>query len=166
MTLLPNLRQETSEPTGEAAVRRLGTSLEAQSDVAFALLFGSRGLGTERPDSDWDVGVFLIGEPDAEQRFRRRLELINLVEEAVAEPIDPAGGARKLPRADVVILNDASPLLGHRALLGRRLVIEDRRAWVDYFVRTLGEAFDEEYWRELEGRERRRRLAGESFGRP
>jgi predicted nucleotidyltransferase len=121
-------------------------------EVLFALLFGSRARGRARPDSDWDVAVYLDDALDARQRFRLRLRLI--------------GDLEDLGRADVVVLNDAPPLLGHRALQGKLLFARDRVRHVRYFVRTLGESLDMAWWRDLDRRERRRRLEEGRFGRP
>ena len=75
--------------------------------VRFALLFGSRATGHPRPDSDWDVAVYLDDALPPQQRFRLRLDLAGALD------------------ADVSVLNDAPPLLAHRALMGRPLIIRD-----------------------------------------
>ncbi len=51
----------------DEAVRRLLGRITGRYDVAGAILYGSRGRGTHRPDSDADVAVLLRGE------HRRRL---------------------------------------------------------------------------------------------
>ena len=151
-----------------ARISRMGTvthlerRLESAPDVGFAFLFGSRGKGSQgspRLDSDWDVAVWLDPSLSAEERFRRRLELIGQVEDAVV-------GAGERGKADVVVLNDAPPLLAHRALQGKRLFLRDPLRYVRFFVDTLGRSFDEQHWRDLDRRERRRRLAEGTFGRP
>lgn len=121
-------------------------------EVLFALLFGSRVHSRARPDSDWDVAVYLDDALDARQRFRLRLRLI--------------GDLENLGSTDLVVLNEAPPLLGHRALQGKLLFARDRVAYVRYFVRTLGESLDLAWWRDLDRRERRRRLEEGRFGRP
>jgi hypothetical protein len=67
---------------------------------------------------------------------------------------------------DLVVLNDAPPLLAHRALAGRDLFTRDRRAYVRFFVRTMGELEDERYFRRVHARERARRIEEGRFGRP
>jgi predicted nucleotidyltransferase len=126
--------------------------LERQADVAFALLFGSRAQGRPRPDSDWDVAVYFADRLSPQERFRRRRELIT-------ELCD-------LGKVDLVVLNEAPALLGHRALQGRRLMLRDRVAYVRYFVRTLSRSEDERYFRERDDRARLQRLAEGRFGRP
>jgi predicted nucleotidyltransferase len=126
--------------------------LAATPGVVFAVLFGSRGRGTERPDSDWDVGVLLDPHLDDAERFRIRRQLI-----AALEPSE---------RTDVVVLNDAPPLLAHRALQGRVLYVGDRAQYVRFFVRTMAEAEDASYWNRVHARARQRRLEEGRFGRP
>jgi predicted nucleotidyltransferase len=136
----------------ERDVDAIRAQLEAEPAVRFALLFGSRAAGTARPDSDWDVAVYLDDALDAGARFRLRTQL--------AAALEPAR------RVDLVVLNDAPPLLAHRALLGERLFIRDRVAWVRFFVRTIPLALDDAYWNEIHAAARRRRLAEGRFGRP
>ena len=126
--------------------------LAAFDDVAFAYLFGSRARGEERPDSDWDVAVYLRDGLSSSERFDQRLRLL-------AE-LDDFG------RVDVVILNDAPPLLAHRAIMGRRLAVRDEVALVRFSVRTVAMSEDGRYWRELHRRARIRRLKEGTFGRP
>ena len=126
--------------------------LAAIDDVAFAYLFGSRARGEERPDSDWDLAVYLREGLSSEERFDLRLRLL-------AELDD-------LGRDDVEILNDAPPLLAHRAIMGRRLVVRDEVALVRFSVRTVAESEDGRYWRELHRRARAQRLKEGTFGRP
>jgi predicted nucleotidyltransferase len=122
-----------------------------EPDLEFALLFGSRAGGRERSDSDVDVAVHFAPSISDRERFQRRLRL-------TSELAD-------LGETDVVVLNDASPLLGHRALMGRLIVVNDRRAYVRYFVRTLAASGDERYWRDVARNERRTRLEEGRFGR-
>ncbi len=128
--------------------------LDDEPEVWFARLFGSRGQGSPRPDSDWDVAVYLDEVLDRVQRFdlKRRLS---------ARLNGPDG-----PPVDLVVLNDAPPLLAHRALEGRELVNRKRDAYVKYFTRVMGEAEDERHFHAIHERARRRRLAEGRFGRP
>jgi predicted nucleotidyltransferase len=126
--------------------------LASHSEVIFALLFGSRATGRPRPDSDWDVAVYFDDRLSPVERFARQRELI-------AELSD-------LGFIDLVVLNDAPPLLAHRALQGRRIVEHDHGVYVEFFIRTLGASEDERYWREMHHRARLQRLAEGRFGRP
>ena len=106
-------------------VEALVDCLSAQPDVLAAYLFGSHATGQARPGSDVDVAVLLSGEDEVE-RFERRLRLMGEVEEAL--------GRRP---ADVVVLNDAPPLLIHQVLKHGRLIYErDRAARVEFEVRA------------------------------
>ncbi len=135
-------------PTLELLTERL----KKQDEILFALLFGSRADGTARPDSDWDVAVYLDEDLDARQRFaiRRRLSV----------------DLEEFGRVDVVVLNDAPPFLGHQALKGQRLFVRDRSAWVQYFVRTIGQSLDLQYWRDFHREAQLQRLKEGRFGRP
>lgn len=131
---------------------RLTQRLAEQGEVLFVLLFGSRAAGRPRADSDWDVAVFLHPRLTARQRWQERLRLSALLQE--------------LGAIDLVILNDAPPLLAHQALMGVRLWVRDPLAWQRFFVRTLATAEDERYWLGVHAKSRFKRLREGSFGRP
>jgi predicted nucleotidyltransferase len=106
-------------------IEALVNCLAAQPDVLAAYLFGSCATGQARPESYVDVAVLLSGTDEME-RFERRLRLMGEVEEAL--------GRRP---ADVVVLNDAPPLLAHQVLRHGRLIFErDRAARVEFEVRA------------------------------
>ncbi len=157
---LRSLRSEQLEhPPTEACYASLVTPIElierrltAIDEILFAYLFGSRAGGRPRPDSDWDVAVFLRDGLTRRQRFDVRVRLSADLEE--------------LGKVDVVILNDAPPLLAHRVLTGRRLLVRDKVALVRFFVKTMTLAEDRRYRGEIHLQARRRRLAGGRFGRP
>ena len=128
--------------------------LDDEPTVWFAFLFGSRGRGSARPGSDWDVAVYLDDSLDDRQRLDIRRGLS-------ARLTGPDG-----PRVDLVVLNDAPPLLAHRALKGRGLVNRNRGAYVRFFTRVMGEVEDERHFYEVHERARRDRLAEGRFGRP
>jgi predicted nucleotidyltransferase len=96
--------------------------------VVAVYLFGSYAQGRARTDSDVDLGILL--DPgvhhDREQRFAARLEVLAHV-----------GGRLGAP-ADVVILNDAPPLLG-------REIVTDGIA-----VRVYDKAADHAYRRDVQ----------------
>jgi predicted nucleotidyltransferase len=131
---------------------RLADRLSRIEHVRFGLLFGSRAAGRADSGSDWDVAVYLSPELTPRQRLDARLQLI-----ADLEEVGPV---------DVVILNDAPPLVAQRALQGRRLLTRDASAYVRYFVKTLAAAGDEVPWRHLHRHARQSRLQEGSFGRP
>jgi len=130
-------------------VGRLVDYLATQPDVVAAYLFGSHATGKARPQSDVDVAV-LLSQTDGFERFERRLRLMRDVEEAIGR------------RADVVILNDAPPLLTHRVLKEGNLIFEhDQAARVEFEVRVgqvytdlapMRHFFREALFREIQGR--------------
>lgn len=126
--------------------------LEGHPEIAFAYLFGSRAEGTPRENSDWDVAVAFSEELRAEERFRLQLRL--------------AADLEELGRVDLVILNDAPPLLAHRAISGKRLLVRDEVALVRFSVRTVAMYADQKPWREAFRRARQQRLQEGTFGRP
>jgi predicted nucleotidyltransferase len=99
--------------------------LAAQPDVVAAYVFGSVAQGRARPQSDVDIAVLLAADLDEETRFDRRLRLGWEVERLIGRP------------TDLVVLNDAPPLLQHQVLKHGRLIFErDRAARVEFEVRA------------------------------
>lgn len=87
--------------------------------VASAYLFGSQAEGRAHRESDVDVGVLLqfARHPTARARFDARLLLQADLGVALGREVD------------VVILNDAPPLLGRRIVVhGRRVFCGDTEA--------------------------------------
>jgi predicted nucleotidyltransferase len=85
-------------------------ALEAEPDVAYALLFGSRARGTERADSDADVAVELT--PGAARDVRALGGLMARLSSAVGRPVD------------LVLLDEATPSLAYRIFHDGQLIIE------------------------------------------
>jgi predicted nucleotidyltransferase len=135
-------------PVRESLAKRLG----AMPELRFALLFGSRARDDARQSSDWDIAIYLEDGMDAGQRFRTRVRLAAELED--------------LGRVDVVVLNDADPLLAQRALQGQVIQMADRRGYVRFFVRTLALAEDQRYFDRILARARAKRLAEGTYGRP
>jgi predicted nucleotidyltransferase len=104
----------------------------AKPSVLAAYVFGSTATKRTRKDSDIDIAVLLRDGMTAAQRFRYRLKLI----------VD-LGSALKRSDVDVVILNEATPLLAHRVLSKGRLVFErSASARVRFQVRTANQYAD------------------------
>ncbi len=118
----------TNQPTNQPTIEQLSeliAFLSTQSDVAAAYLFGSQAEGRAAPRSDVDIAILLIGQPDPEQMWKRRLALWDALEQFTK---------RKL---DLVILNQAPPLLQNQVLKHGRLLYEgDRAARVEFEVRA------------------------------
>jgi predicted nucleotidyltransferase len=90
--------------TAELA-ERLGAALAARPEILDAYLFGSHARGEARPHSDVDVAVFVDTGLATTSPFGYEAELTSVLI-----------GALVTNRIDVVILNDAPPLLYHRVL--------------------------------------------------
>jgi predicted nucleotidyltransferase len=107
----------------------LTRALEAESDVANALLFGSRARGSARPDSDVDVAVQLI--PGAPRDARAVGGLTARLETAVGRSIG------------LVLLDEASPPLAYRIFRDGRLLVErDHAALVARKTRAILDYLD------------------------
>ncbi|MCP4659554.1 MAG: nucleotidyltransferase domain-containing protein [bacterium] len=134
---------------------RILAATQSIPGISTLVVFGSRARGTPRPNSDLDVAV-LPAEVDSETR--RKLQ--PRVAVALAD-LAPEG------RVDVVLLDEAPPLLRQRIIEGGRVVFcRDHAPWVECRVHTLREYEDMAWGRRLLRRAQRRRLlAGELDGR-
>ena len=65
-----------------------------------------------------------------------------------------------------IVLNDAPPLLAHRALSGRRLLVRDKTALVRFFVKTMSMAEDDRFYSQIHLQAQLRRIEEGRFGRP
>ena len=74
-------------------------------EILAAYIFGSIVSGRTRDDSDIDVAVLVSERMRPQKRFQVRLKLIA-----------DLGSALHRSDVDVVVLNDAPPLLAHRVL--------------------------------------------------
>lgn len=104
--------------TVEGLIVTLARVLEQEcSGVVSAYLFGSHAEGRAHRESDVDVGVLLRYElyPTARARFDARVTLSARM-----------AAALRIGQVDVVVLNDAPPLLARRiATEGRRIFCAD-----------------------------------------
>ncbi|WPD19705.1 type VII toxin-antitoxin system MntA family adenylyltransferase antitoxin [Thermaerobacter composti] len=124
-------------------VRRLRAVLIHEDEVRSAWLFGSVVQGRDRPDSDIDVAVWMRVRPD----FQRLSALQLRLEQAVHRPVD------------VVVLNDANPLLAQDAVRGIRLLSRDEYAELEFILDVDRQAEDfrvflESFWDERRRAER------------
>lgn len=106
--------------------------------VASAYLFGSQADGREHRESDIDVGVLLLWDhhPTARDRFEARVDLIS-----------DLGAALGRNDIDVVILNDAPPLLGRRIVYEGHRLFRGNPAADHEFIRDVQlRAADLEPW--------------------
>lgn len=103
--------------------------LASETDVAYALVFGSAVRGTLRPDSDVDVAIELrSGAP-------RDVHALG----ALAARLESAVGRR----VDLVLLDEAPPPLAYRVFRDGRIVAErDHGALVARKARAIVEYLD------------------------
>jgi len=139
----------------DAARARLAAALERDGVVA-AMLFGSQALDSAGPLSDVDISVWADPGLDRAERFDLRLELIGA-----------ATVALRTEEVDLVVLNDAPPLLRHRALRDSvRLVDRDPRCRIRLETRAILDYLDTKPLREVLGAAALSRLSEGRFGRP
>lgn len=134
----------------KSARLRLAAALDRDGVVA-AILHGSQATGRAGPISDIDVGVWVDPRLDAAARLEVRLNL-----------------ERDLPdeRVDLVVLNDAAPLLAHRARQSGVLLVDRHpRTRMRLETQALIEYLDTNHLREELARATRNRLAEGRFGR-
>jgi predicted nucleotidyltransferase len=122
--------------------------------VAAAYVFGSEGRGSAGPLSDVDIGLWAARDMDARKRFELRLQLAGDAESALGRDVD------------VVVLDDAPPLLRHRAWQDGQLIIDrDPRTRVRDEARALVEYLDTKPLREQTAAGVTHRMAEGRFGR-
>jgi len=130
----------------------LARVLDRHPEVLEAYLFGSHASGRTQPHSDVDVAVYVAGVPDAPFGYAAELgaELMSALGEN---------------RVDVVLLNQAPPLLYREVLRGVRLLTRDAVATTVREGQALSRYCD--YLPQLAKADRasRRRLDRGEFGR-
>jgi hypothetical protein len=104
-----------------------------QHGVVLAYLFGSRAEGRARPGSDIDLAVLLPPGTPRNKFFDARLSLTNELM-----------GLFHKDRVDVVILNEAPPLLAHQVIKFGKIIYEDEttRPAIDFAVYTMSRYSD------------------------
>ena len=141
-------------PLGPAALERLSHALDREGVVG-AMLIGSQARGNPGPLSDVDIAVWHDPSLDSRGRFDLQLELAG--DAALAVGTD---------EIDVVLLNNAPPLMRHRAIRdGKRLVERDHDERVRLETRAIIEYLDTAPLRAELGRGLRRRMKEGRFGR-
>lgn len=142
-------------PKVDAASRdRLARALDRDGVVA-AMLIGSQARGNPGPLSDVDIAYWHEPGLDRDEGWNLRLALIGAAEEAL-----------RTSEVDLVPLNEAPPLMQHRAIRDGVLLVErDRDERVRMETRAVLDFFDTQPLRDAM-RDRLKRLFEEDrFGR-
>lgn len=146
--------QSRVPPLDQAALDRLRDALDREGVVA-AMLIGSQARGNPGPLSDVDIAVWHDPKLDSRARFDLQLSLAG-----------DAGRALGTEEIDLVMLNQAPPLMRHCAMReAKRLVERDRDERVRLETRTILDYLDTAPLRAELGRGVRRRMAEGRFGR-
>ncbi len=97
-----------------------------ENSVIFAYLFGSQLHGITGKLSDVDIAVFMDKNLSDRERFDKKLRIMSEVSTLL-----------KKDEIDIVILNDAYPLLEHRIIKHGNLIFsEDEKERIQYEVRA------------------------------
>ncbi len=114
----------------------------AAHGVVLAYLFGSQAEGKAGPLSDVDVAVLLRAQMERKQRFQVQLDLIGALVSLFHRD-----------DVDVVILNEATPVLAHEVVQYGRVVYEmDPGTRVDFELGVLRRYVDTAPLRRLQER--------------
>lgn len=141
-------------PFDAGARRRLSAALD-RPPVVSGLLFGSQARGTAGPLSDVDVAVWFEPGSTASERFQAQIEVTSAAADALATG-----------EVQVVVLNEATPLLRHRAMRdGIRLLDRDRKTRIRLETRAMLEYLDTAPLRATLARGLRHRIEEDRFGR-
>jgi predicted nucleotidyltransferase len=135
--------------------RAVARCLSTRRDIQAAYLFGSVAAGRDHAGSDIDIAVLLAPSVRPAMMLSYRLNLMA-----------DLGFALHRTDVDVVILNQAPPLLAHRVLSQGTLVFErSKSSRVKFQVRTAARYLDmipalETHIRYLKKQVRERRVVG------
>lgn len=109
--------------------------------ITLAYLFGSRAEGRARPSSDTDIAVLLPYKHFKALTLDSRVKLINDIFDALGTE-----------NADVVILNEAPPLLAFEVIKHGKILYEDpeTRPAAEFAVYALNQYLDTKPLREIQ----------------
>jgi len=125
-----------------------------QRDLLAVYVFGSTAGGTQTPLSDLDLAVLLPDSVPEQEYFERRLTLAGELSSLLSED-----------RVDLVLLNEAPPLLRHRVVTrGTRVYTGNERACSAFERRAISEYLDLAPVLELQHRYLARRVAEGRLG--
>lgn len=133
---------EPSEIDLETLKRRLYEFFLPKEEILFAYVFGSAVTGRVTPLSDIDIAAFIDNKKVNEEGHPYGYEAA-LTSELM--------GLLKTNKVDLVLFNEASPLLKHR-VFSRGVKVFDRDPNLEgkFFVRSLHQYFDTDALRKIQ----------------
>ncbi len=138
------------------AFRQPLQGLFQQYPVRLAYIFGSQATRRTHPNSDVDVAVLLDESLTPDERFAERLRLLGDLSRICGTD-----------NVDLVMLNEASPLLAYETLRhGVLLYCADAQTRIEFQVRTLRAYEDTVPLRRLLSEAMVARLKAGTFGKP
>lgn len=144
-------------PAVERLLRDLHGFFESRPEVAAACLFGSTATGQAGPLSDVDVGVLL-----AASKWKDLMASLEYQAKLLAELMELLGR----DDIDVVILQEAPPLLAHRVLrTGIFFHVADDRALTEFRFSALQRYLDSKPIRQAQAEALTRRVSRGEFAR-
>lgn len=113
----------------EFSITALQEALKQHDKIAFALLFGSSKNGTLiKEGADVDIALYLTDAPSADMLA----EIVGLCQDAI-----------QYDAIDLVVLNDADPILSFEALSGKLLFCNNEEAYLSFYSLTCRQYEDE-----------------------
>ena len=123
----------------ESIERAVISCLGSRQEILTAHIFGSVASGRARPDSDIDIAVLVSEKIMRGDPWKYRLDLMARLMDVL-----------KRDDVDLILLNEAPPLLAHRVLSRGKLILErSASARVAFQVRTVNRYLDTQPMRNL-----------------
>ena len=123
----------------ESIRRAVVAYLRSRNEVLAAYIFGSVASATQRPDSDVDIALLVSDKVMRGDAFQYRLNAMT-----------DLMGILKRDDVDLILLNQASPLLAHRVLSKGKLFLErSASARVAFQVRAVNRYLDTQPMRNI-----------------
>ena len=109
----------------EEILQKLKDYFNKKENVIMAFLFGSLSKGKVHRHSDIDIAIYLK-EYDIKEVEKIWDELEDLLKKDI----------------DLIVLNNAKPLVAFEAIRGEKIIIKDYDFYVDYMLEVSSEAID------------------------
>jgi uncharacterized protein len=123
----------------EALISRLAEFFKSREYVELAYLFGSTAEDNRGPLSDIDIGVYFSSKLTKGEKIDRRLELTTEL-----------AGFLKTDRIDLVVINDASPVINFEIIkLNIPLFIRDEDFKLEIEQKVMSCYLDRKYHEDL-----------------